>query len=282
MCEACGVTAPLTPSIQCSTGPFWAWDLADALDTIAAAGYREVEMMVTRDPQTHDPDIPLKLATDRGLRIASVHGPFLVVTKTVWGSNAVVKIRRGIEMCRAFGADTLIVHPPYLWEQQFAHWVRNEAALSAAESGVVVAVETMFPKWVAGRQMRLHRWLDPRELFRECPHVALDTSHVTVARHDAIEAFEVLLPKLVHIHLSNNNGDGKDGHLELGQGILPMERIIGRIGHSQYAGAISLELNVNAYLERKDALVGMLRRNREFIEQHLQKPKATKGLPRTS
>lgn len=275
------VATNLTPSIQCSTGPFWAWDLEDAMDAIAAAGYTEVELMVTRDPKTQEPDIPLALARARGLRIASVHGPFLVLTKTVWGSNPLDKIRRGVEMCRAFGADTLIVHPPYLWEREFARWLHHDAARSATEGGVVVAVETMFPRWVAGRQIRVHRWLDPAELFSECTSIVLDTSHVTVARHDAIETFETLLPKLVHIHLSNNNGDGKDGHLELEDGILPMERILARIGRSRYAGAISLELNVGSYLERHDALASMLRRNREYIEQHLRKTKAVKGLPRS-
>lgn len=275
------MTDELTPSIQCSTGPFWAWDLEDAMDALAEAGYREIELMVTRDPKTQDPEIPLRLAQERGLRIASVHGPFLVLTKTVWGADALGKVDRGVEMCRAFGADTFIVHPPYLWEREFATWLVHEAAHHSATTGVVVAVETMFPKWVAGRQIRLHRWLDPEELFRACTSIVLDTSHVTVARRDAIEALDVLLPKLVHIHLSNNNGDGRDGHLELEQGILPMERILAKIGRSRYAGAISLELNINVYLEKKEQLVTMLRRNREYIEQHLARPRPLKGLPRS-
>ncbi len=272
----------LTPAVLCSTGPFWALDLEDAMDAIAEAGYSQIELMVTRDPKTQEPDLPLRLAAERDLRIAAVHGPFLVVTKTVWGTDPLEKIRRGVDMCRAFGAGTLIVHPPYLWERDYARWVHDEAGALAAELGVTVAVETMFPRWIAGRRLRVHRWVEPTELLEACDAVVLDTSHVTVARRDVLECFDLLLPKLVHIHLSNNNGDGRDGHLELERGILPIERILDRIRRARYAGAVSLELNVNAYLDRFEDLVAMLRRNRELMERHLHKRRVAKGLPRTA
>lgn len=269
------------PHIQCSTGPFWAFELERAMDSLAEAGFLEIELMVTRDPRTQTPELPLRLATERGLKIASVHGPFLVVTKNVWGTDPLEKIRRGIDMCRAFGATTLIVHPPYLWERSYARWCSEESAAVSKETGVRVAVETMYPKWVAGRQLRGHRWLHPEDLVGACSHVVLDTSHLTVARLDVLAAYEVLAPKLVHIHLSNNAGDGKDGHLELERGIVPVERFLKELRRTSYAGAISLELGVNRYLERPEALVEMLRRGREFVEQVLHgRRRVAKGLPR--
>ncbi len=268
------------PLVQCSTGPFWAFELERAMDALAQAGFRDIELMVTRDPRTHEPELPRKLAEERGLRIASVHAPFLVVTKLVWGPDPVQKIRRGIEMCRAVGASTLIVHPPHLWEQGYAHWIRNELASVSLESGVDVAVETMYPKWVAGRRMRVYRWIDPRELYEASPIVALDTSHVTVARIDMLEAYTTLLPKLAHIHLSNNAGDGRDGHLELDRGILPMDRFLDTVRRTGYSGGISLELTVRTYIERPEEMAGMLRRNREYIAARLGRTRVTKGLPR--
>lgn len=269
------------PSIQCSTGPFWAYELEDAMDAIAEAGFKEIEIMVTRDPKTQDPDIPVKLAQERGLQIASVHGPFLVITKNVWGLDPVEKIRRGVEMCRIVGARTLIVHPPYLWERDYARWVTRESADYSIETGVMVAVETMYPKWIAGRQLRGHRWLDPVELAEAAPHVVIDTSHLTVARKDILRALEVLAPKLGHIHLSNNAGDGRDGHLELERGILPIERFLQEVHRIGFSKAISLELSVIRYLERPAELVKMLRRSREYVESKLTgEAKVAKGLPR--
>jgi sugar phosphate isomerase/epimerase len=269
------------PKVQCSTGPFWAFDLERALDTLAEAGFTEIELMVTRDTRTHEPDIPLRLAEERGLRIASVHGPFLVITKSVWGLDPIGKIERGIEMCRAFDADTLVVHPPFLWERSYATWITERAEESFAATGVKVAVETMYPKWVAGRKLRGYRWLDPAELAAAASHVVLDTSHLSVARQDILDGYEILAPRLEHIHLSDNAGDGKDGHLELGSGSLPLVRFLSELRRTKYAGTISLELSVSRYLQRPEELVAMLARDRMFVEEHLKgRAHISKGLPR--
>lgn len=270
-----------TPRVQCSTGPFWAFELERALDAVAEAGFVDVELMVTRDPATQEPALPLQLAGERGLRIASVHGPFLVVTKTVWGMDPIQKIRRGVEMCKALDATSLIVHPPYLWEREYARFIKEDMSGLCDEAGVRVAVETMYPKWVAGRRMRAYRWLDPDRLVQEAPFVALDTSHVAVARQDIFDAYRSLRPRLVHIHLSNNNGDGRDGHLEVEQGILQLDRFLANVRSTGYDDAVSLELSVKRYMESPKELVGMLKRNREYVESHLAgKPRVEKGPPR--
>jgi sugar phosphate isomerase/epimerase len=267
--------------VQCSTGPFWAFELERALDYLAEAGFESIELMVTRDPSTQEPDVPLRLASERGLRIGSVHGPFLLISKTVWGVNSMNKVERGVELCRALGASTYVVHPPYLWEREFARWTKHESADYSAEQGVTVAVETMYPKWTAGRRLRMYRWLRPDELLAGAPHVVLDTSHLALCREDIIGALKTLMPKLVHVHLSDNAGDGRDGHLELEQGILPVDRFLSELRRQGYAGDVSLELSVRKYIERPEALVSMLRRNRVYVQDRLSKEsRVQKGLPR--
>jgi len=269
------------PSIQCSTGPFWAFELERALDAIADAGFKEVELMVTRDPRTHEPDIPLRLAEERGLRIGAVHGPFLVITKTVWGLDPIHKVKRGAEMCSAVGASTLIVHPPYLWERDYARWLAKDAEAFTLGTGISVAVETMYPKWIAGRKLRAYRWLDAEVLCDNCNQVALDTSHLTVARQDLLTALDHMRAKLAHVHISDNAGDGRDGHLELEQGVLPLDRFLAELRRTRYTNAISLEISVIRYLEKQKALVETLRKNREYVESHLVgKPRSGKGMPR--
>lgn len=282
-CDHGFVTPPSTAAIQCSTGPFWAFELEAAMDALADAGFTEIELMVTRDPQTQEPELPGRLAEERGLRIASIHAPFLALTKTVWGLDPLDKIRRGTEMCVGLGCDSMVVHPPFLWEREYGRWLTKEAAAHTEATGVKIAVETMYPKWIAGRRLRAYRWLDPKDLFDACHQVALDTSHVTVARQDILDAYETLRSKLVHIHLSNNAGDGRDGHLELEQGILPLDRFLAELRRSGYGGAISLELSVRRYVERPQDLVTTLRRNREYVESRLAGgTRISKGLPRVN
>jgi sugar phosphate isomerase/epimerase len=268
-------------TLQCSTGPFWALDLDEAMDLIAEAGFTEIELMVTRDPKTQDPEIVEQHADERGLRITSVHGPFLVITKSVWGMDPLGKIDRGIEMCQALGAGTYIVHPPYLWEREFAAWIREQSSAYSRDSGVTVAVETMYPKWVAGRRLRAYRWLEPAALAHAAPHVVLDTSHLAVTRADILDAYEVLAPKLAHVHLSDNAGDGRDGHLEVGRGILPLDRFLGELRRTDYGGAVSLELSISRFIEKPKELVAMLRRSKEYVSSRLTgTARVEKGLPR--
>jgi sugar phosphate isomerase/epimerase len=261
------------PNVQCSIGPFWAWPLEAALDTVAEAGFASLELMVTRDPATQDAEVVERLASERGLRVATVHAPFLLLTRGVWGLDPVAKIGRGVEMCAALGARALIVHPPLLWEQRYARWLRSEAAVA----GVLVAVENMYPRWVRGRRVRAYRWDDPRELLAGASHVALDVSHLTVARHDALAAYALLRPKLAHVHLSNNAGDGHDAHLPLQEGIVPIDALLAEMSRTQYAGGVSLELSVRRYIERPKDLIQTLTENREYVERKLSRQGLREG-----
>ena len=255
--------------LQCSTGTLWTVALEDAFDAIAEAGFSELELMVTRHPDTHDPEKPARLAAERSLRIATVHGPFLAITRSVWGTEPIEKIRRGVEMCRTLGAALLVVHPPYLWEGAFASWATRESAALSERAGVVVAFETMYPKWIGRRRVRAYRWTEPWELFVNAPHVVMDTSHLAVARESLHDAYSLLHPKLAHIHLSDNAGDGRDGHLEVGGGVLDIDDLFRNLRRTRYRGTIALEVSVRRYLERPRAVVEALRRNREYVEQRL-------------
>ena len=97
-----------------------------------------------------------------------------------------------------------------------------------------------------------------------------------------MNAYDILAPRLAHIHLSDNAGDGKDGHLELGRGILPLERFLSELRRTKYAGAISLELSVSRYVQRsQEELVEMLTSNRIYVEERLKgRSRISKGLPR--
>jgi sugar phosphate isomerase/epimerase len=262
---------PSPSAVQCSTGPLWALDLEVAFDVIAEAGFTDLELMVTRDRATQGPERPGELARARGLRIATVHGPFLALTRSVWGRDPRDKVTRGVRMCRALGATRLIVHPPLLWEGSFARWLVEESRSYEDATGVEVAVETMYPVRLAGRSVALYRWVEPSELLRSARRIAMDTSHLVVAGSDVLASFRLLAPRLTHIHLSDNSGDGRDGHLELGEGIVPVDRLLDEVVDAGYAGTLSLELSARRHLERPEELVRVLRRNRERVEQRLSR-----------
>jgi sugar phosphate isomerase/epimerase len=86
-------------------------------------------------------------------------------------------------------------------------------------------MENMFPVHVGRLRMRFPRFSHLHGLERFA-HVTLDTSHLAVAEEDIIEAYRRLADRVVHIHLSDNRGKGRDSHAPLGKGVLPIEGFV--------------------------------------------------------
>lgn len=250
-----------------STGPLFARPLDWACGVIAEAGYDGVELMVTQDPATQEAERVAEVAASEGVEVPVVHGPFLLLTRRVFGTDLVEKARRSLELAGALDSDLMIVHPPFRWQREFHQWLLGEGDEEAAELGTRIGVENLYPVQVAGRPVRFHRYTEPEHLapFR---HVVLDTSHFGVAEVDIVSAWEKLRRTSVHLHVSDNRGGGRDSHAPLGHGILPLAAFLHSVGEHHRAGddphvSITLELDCRRYLDDRAALVGYLRQERE-------------------
>lgn len=245
-----------------STGPMFARPLDWAMGVIAEAGYDGVELMVTQDPATQDPELVLAASESEGIPVPVIHGPFLLLTRRVFGSDPIEKARRSLDLAAGLGAELMIVHPPFRWQTAFHNWLIEESDDEAEDVGTRVGVENLFPVPVMGRAVRFHRYTEPEHLepFR---HLVLDTSHFGVSAVDIRVAWEHLKDSTAHLHVSDNRGSGRDSHAPLGHGILPIASFLHAVGGSQYDGALTLELDCRRYLDDRNALVGYLRQERE-------------------
>ena len=245
-----------------SSGPLFARPLDWACGVVAEAGYDGLELMVTQDPSTQDPERVGEVARREGLPVPVVHGPFLLVTRRVFGTDLVAKARSSLELAGGLGADLMIVHPPFRWQREFHRWLLEEGDDEAAPLGTRIGVENLYPVQVAGRPVRFHRYTEPDHLtpFR---HVVLDTSHFGVAGVDINVAYQRLRERCAHLHVSDYRGGGRDSHAPLGHGILPLARFLHQVGADTRAGetqaSITLELDCRRYLDDRRALVGYLR-----------------------
>lgn len=245
-----------------STGSFFARPLDWAFGVIAEAGYDGAEVMVTQDPATQEPERINEMATAEGVPTPVVHGPFLLLTRRVFGTDPIVKAQRALELAAGIGAEVMIVHPPYRWQRGFHSWLVEESHDEATDLGTRLGVENLFPVPVLGRHVRFHRYTLPEHLgpFR---HLVLDTSHFAVTGVDIVDAWRRLRGQACHLHVSDNRGNGRDSHAPLGQGILPLGSFLSAVGDSDYDGAITLELDCRRYLDDRSALVGYIRQERE-------------------
>jgi sugar phosphate isomerase/epimerase len=260
---------PLGPRIVCSTVSLFSLPLHDVFPLLAETGFAGVEVMVTKDPDTQDHRRLGELADDHGLTIEAIHAPFLLMTRTVWGTEPVGKIYRAIELAEEVGASLVVIHPPYRWQARYRAWLQDRLPAIAESTEVRVAVENMFPVRVRGRTLGAFHAIRSLEDLEGFEHVVLDTSHAAVAGLDLFEALGSLRSRLRHVHLSDNAGKGWDSHLPVTEGVLPLDRFLDALAAGRYAGSISLEIDLRRYLKDPEALRRTLVGNREFCASRL-------------
>ena len=140
--------------------------------------------MVGTDATSQDPDALKALVDHYEVPILSIHAPCLLVTQRVWGTDPWGKLQRAQEAAERLGADTVVVHPPFRWQRDYAREFVEGLARMGSETDVRFAVENMFP-WRAGPGSvgaYLPDW-DVRN--DDYPHTTLDLSHTAVSRSDA-------------------------------------------------------------------------------------------------
>ena len=240
------------PRVLATTASLLLSPLDWVLSAFADAGFGGVELLISQDPATRDPARVARLAEASGLDVAAVHGPYMLLLRSVLGTGYAGKTQRSLEIAAELGAATMVAHAPFRWERKARGWL-PEADDLAADLGPRFAMENLFP--VRGRNY--YSAITPEELtaFR---HVVFDTSHFAVAGIDLFDAWDALHDRVVHLHVSDNQGQGKDDHAPIGEGALPLEAFLAQVGASGFAGTVTLELDCRPHLETRERLVAFL------------------------
>jgi hypothetical protein len=151
-------------------------------------GYDGVEVMVWTDPVSQDVNQIAKLSDRFDMPVLAIHAPCLLITQRVWSTDPWERLRRSLEAAEKLGAGTVVVHPPFRWQRDYARDFVEGVAQLEAESGIDIAVENMYP-WRAGkRELPAYapHW-DPTD--QAYAHNTLDLSHTAVSGTDVASAF---------------------------------------------------------------------------------------------
>lgn len=249
-----------------STASVYPEGAAAAFETAARLGYDGVEIMVWTDPISQNAGALRALADHHGIDIVSIHAPTLLLTQRVMGPDPWGKVDRSIELAQEVGALTVVLHPPFRWQKEYARTFADGVAEREHESGIVLAVENMFPWAARGRQVQayLPHW-DP--VPQPYDHVTIDLSHTATARSDAMQMVLDLGDRLSHIHLA----DGmlttlKDDHLVPGRGTQPCAEVLQHLTRSGFNGAVVLEVGTRRRPKEREV---DLQESLEFARRHL-------------
>ena len=254
------------PLLSVSTGPLWRLDLERAFEVVSEAGAEGVEIMVTQSEDTQSPTELERLAQRFSLPIVAVHAPQLLLTRNVFTTNQLEKVRRTAELCKALDVKTVVLHPPYVWQPRYALWLLHELEDVLAD-GPMITMENMYPVHVGRRRMRFHRFgtVEGLERFR---YVTLDTSHLAVSEENIVEAYRQLADRVVHVHLSDNRGKGRDSHAPLGHGMLPIADFV-RALDNPVLKSVVLEIEPGPATRETDSLVRLFGESLDAVRRDL-------------
>jgi sugar phosphate isomerase/epimerase len=170
------------------------------------------------------------------------HAPCLLITQRVWGTEPWGKLVRARAVAEALGAATVVVHPPFRWQREYARGFVDGLHRMADETDVVFAVENMYPWRAAGRTAEAYApsW-DPT--LEDFPAVTLDLSHTATAMAPALEMADVLGDRLAHLHLADGSGSARDEHLVPGRGTQPCAEVLELLAGRGFAGTVVLEVS---------------------------------------
>jgi sugar phosphate isomerase/epimerase len=244
------VTVPAA-RVGLSTASVYPESTAVAFELAARLGYDGVEVMVWTDPVSQDADALRRLSDYHGVPILALHAPCLVITQRVWGTDPWAKLQRARAAGERVGASTVVVHPPFRWQRDYARGFRAGIDRLAGETDVRFAVENMFPLRVRGRLVSAYApdWDPSHEPHR---HFTLDLSHTAVARSDALAMLDAMGDRLAHVHIADGTGLAKDEHLVPGRGDQPCGELLGRLAERAFTGAVIVEVNTRRATTRPE------------------------------
>jgi sugar phosphate isomerase/epimerase len=263
--------------IGLSTGIAYRHPIGQALDAIAHAGFRNLE--ISTAPQHLD------LADTRGLeelrdRMArlgltprSLHAPFghdVNLTSPDAGQRreALERLIRAADALRILGGTHYVIHPGgedqrWIWEREarLGHSVEGLTRVWEAcrARRLTLVVETPLPHLLGGQPVDFSWILDRLPL--EGTGVCLDTSHTSLGGF-LFEVIERFGPRIVHVQASDNCGV-TDDHLPPGEGRIDWRHVVSSLERVGYQGTLVLEVagdgDVVGHLARASASASGLR-----------------------
>ncbi len=224
-----------------STASVYPQSAAVAFEMAESLGYDGVEVMIWTDPVSQDIDRIEDLAQRHRLPVLSIHAPCLLITQRVWSPDPWERLTRSVDAARRLGAPTVVVHPPFRWQRDYARGFVDGVADLEKETGVAIAVENMYPWRAAGREIAAYApdW-DPTD--EPYAHNTLDLSHTAVSGSNALAMADALGDRLAHVHLADGTGSSRDEHLVPGRGNQPCAALLERLAQRGWSGAIVLEV----------------------------------------
>lgn len=244
---------------------------AVAFELAAQLGYDGIEVMVGTDAMSQDQATLAALVDHYQIPILSIHAPCLLITQRVWGTDPWGKLDKARDVAESLGASTVVVHPPFRWQREYARSFEEGVARMEEVTDVRFAVENMYP-WRAGPSALGAYSPDWDIRNQDYRHTTVDLSHTAVSRTDPLEMVADLGDRVAHIHLADGTDSARDEHLVPGRGDQPVSEVLTALAAAanagQLGGSIIAEISTRGAASREER-VRDLRETLNYARTHL-------------
>ena len=243
-----GVSVPAA-KVALSTASVYPESTAAAFELAAKLGFDGVEVMVWTDSVSQDVEALRRLSDYHQVPILAIHSPCLIITQRVWSTDPWRKLQTAKETAERLGAGTVVVHPPFRWQREYAKSFVSGIQRMNDETDVKFAVENMFPWRARSREVQayLPHW---NPVDEDYPYLTLDLSHTAVSGSDPLAMASEMGERMTHLHLADGSGANKDEHLVPGRGTQPCALMLERLATASFTGTVVLEVNTRRRTKR--------------------------------
>lgn len=227
-----------------------------AFELAAELGFDGVELMVFTDGLSQDIEAVRRLSDHYSVPVLAIHSPCLLVTQRVWGTEPWAKLVQSKDAAERLGAQTVVVHPPFRWQREYARGFVQGIARMEDETGVTFAIENMYPWRARSREIKAYApaW-DPTD--EDYAHLTLDLSHTAVSGSDALAMATEFGDRLAHVHLADGSGAARDEHLVPGRGGQPCAALLERLAVQGFSGTVVLEVSTRKAANRAERVADL-------------------------
>lgn len=278
------------PAIAFSTGSLHTYGISRVFELAAATGFEAIEVLVDHRWDSRQPPYLMRLSRESALPIVAVHSPF-VPHVPGWPSDPLGRLRQSAALARELGAGVVVTHLPLRIHGirleffglskgpillplplpvsgDYSRFLLNGLARFEDEEGVRIGVENMPAKRILGKRVEIHS-LNTVDHLESLQGVTLDTTHLGTWDLDPVEVYERLKARVVHVHLSNFNGEEhrlpQDGHL-------PVAELLQELRRDAYEGAVSVELHPDVLQAEDESQVRVrMKSAAAFCREHLSR-----------
>ena len=258
------VTYSISSSLFMYRGAKARGDPIAALESVAAAGFRETELLAEGEeweaPGPHDVSGFRNALEGLGIKARTIHTPYVTVNLASpdegLRKRGIARITDAMRFGAALGVEIAVVHPsgrpgqgetPYALENigvctEYSYLSLSELVKVAEETGVRIALENLSSIRMACRPL-----VSVQELRAfiagfpaESVGICLDVGHSRISALDPADQARIASERLLALHLQDVDGQ-EDSHWIPGQGVIDWPSLGTALSDIGFNGARTIE-----------------------------------------